>query len=126
MKVLQIIESAYRGTLEEQDDTIVWLSHCLRAAGADLTVLLQDNAVNYVLVGENSRGLRFGNWLQTRPPEIAAQVSALIAKHVQVHVVREDLERRGLSEARRIEGVQLVSRKELPELFEQHDHVWHW
>lgn len=126
MRVLHIVESAYRGTLEEQDDTIIWLAHCLRSAGAELTVLLKDNAVNYALLGEDSSGLRFGHWQQTRPPQIASQVSALIAKHVPVHVVEEHLAARGLQEAARIPDVRLVSRAALPGLFEEHDQIWHW
>jgi sulfur transfer complex TusBCD TusB component (DsrH family) len=126
MRVLHIVESAYRGTLEEQDDTIVWLAHCLRSAGAELSVLLKDNAVNYAVRGEDSSGLRFGNWHQTRPPRIAEQLSSLIAKRVPVHVVQEHLILRGLTEAPRIPDVQLVSRAALPQLFEAHDQIWHW
>jgi sulfur transfer complex TusBCD TusB component (DsrH family) len=126
MRALHIVESAYRGTLEEQDDTILWLAHCVRAAGAELSVLLKDNAVNYILTGEDSSGLSFGGWRQTRPPQIAAQVAALIANDVQVHAVAEDVAQRGLIEAPRISGVRLVRRKELVSLFEAHDQLWHW
>jgi sulfur transfer complex TusBCD TusB component (DsrH family) len=126
MKVLQIIESAYRGTLEEQDDTIVWLTACLQAAGADVTVLLKDNAVNYVVTGEDGSGLRFGAWTQTNPPRIAEQIAQLLARHVRVHAVREDLARRGLSEAHRLDGVRLIEKSDIPQLTEEHDRVLHW
>jgi len=126
MRVLHVIESAYRGTLEEQDDTIVWLAHCLRNAGAELTVLLKDNAVNYALLGEDSSGLRFGNWQQTQPPQIATQLTSLIAKNVTVHAVAEHITLRGLAEAPRIREVRLVPRAALPRLFEEHDQIWHW
>lgn len=126
MRVLHIIESAYRGTLEEQDDTILWLAHCLRNAGAELSVLLKDNAVNYVLLGEDAAGLRFGGWQQTRPPQLASQLAALIKKRVRVHVVGEHLVARGLEALPRIADVQVLPRAALPGLFEEHDQVWHW
>lgn len=126
MRVLHIIESAYRGTLEEQDDTIVWLSHCLRDVGAELTVLLKDNAVNYALLGEDGGGLRFGSWTQTQPPRIAAQLSSLIEKNVAVYAVAEHLAARGLNEAPRLRAVRLVPRAALPRLFEEHNQIWHW
>ena len=37
MKTLQIIRTAYRATIEEQDDTVVWITRAMRGAGAELT-----------------------------------------------------------------------------------------
>lgn len=126
MRVLQIIESAYRGTLEEQDDTIVWLTHCMRGAGAELTVLLKDNAVNYVLRGQECSGLQFGRWKQTHPPDVAADLAALSARDVRVLVVEEDLARRGILDAARIDAALLVSRRDVVRIADEHDLVWYW
>ncbi|MGH7831125.1 MAG: DsrE family protein [Candidatus Binatia bacterium] len=125
-KILNIVETAYRGTLEEQDDTILWLSHMLKNAGADVSVLLRANAVNYAVRGQDASGLSFGDVTVTHPPEIDKDIEKMIGKGVPVYLVREDAAERGVSDADLISGVKKVARRELPELFDQHDQVWHW
>jgi hypothetical protein len=126
MKVLQVIETAYRATLEEQDDTIVWITHAMKGAGADLGVLLRGNAVSYAVTGQDASGLSFGGWKQTQPPRIDHDVKALVGKGVGVHAIAEDLMERGLAGAKLVEGIVLVSRTDIPKLFDAHDQVWHW
>src|SRR3989337_1418355 len=99
MKALNIIETAYRATLEEQDDTIVWLTHAMKGAGGDLDVLLRGNAVNYAVKNQDASGLTFGMASQTQPPRIAQDVASLIAKGVTVYMVAEDVVDRGIQPA---------------------------
>ena len=77
MRILNIVETAYRGTLEEQDDTVVWLTHAMHAAGADLTVVLRGNAVGYAVAGQDASGLTFGDRRQTNPPRLEEDVAKL-------------------------------------------------
>ncbi len=126
MKVLQVIDCAYRATLEEQDDTIVWLTHAMKGAGAHLTVLFGGNATNYVVRGQDASGLSFGDWKQTEPPRIDNDVAGLVEKGVKVYVVEEDLAERGLGNAPRVDGVALITRGGIPSLMDAHDQVWRW
>ncbi len=125
-KILNIVETAYRATLEEQDDTILWLTHALKNSGADISILLRANAVNYAAKGQDASGLAFGNMKMTHPPEIDKDVAKMVEKGVPVYLVEEDAEERGLSGADLIPGAKKIKRKELPELIDQYDQVWHW
>lgn len=125
-KILNVIETAYRGTLEEQDDTVVWLTHSLKGNGADIHVLLRGNAVNYAVRGQNASGLAFGQKRQTQPPQLDGDLAALIKKGVQVHYVEEDVAARGIRAAELMEGLQPVRQSGLAALFDRFEQVWHW
>ena len=125
-KTLQVIESAYRGTLEEQDDTIVWLTHALQGAGADMDVLLCGHAVNYAVQGQDASGLQFGERRQTQPPRLADDLASLRDKGVTIHVVQDDLAERGLEGTDLIDGLQPVPRSGVAALFDRYEQVWHW
>lgn len=126
MKTLNIIASAYRATIEEQDDTIAWLCHAMKGAGADVDVLLRGNAVNYAVRGQDAQGLSFGTWAQTQPPRIEHDIASLCAKGVAVHVLADDAARRGLGGVPMVEGVRTVSADALPGLLAGYDRIWHW
>jgi sulfur transfer complex TusBCD TusB component (DsrH family) len=125
-KILSILETAYRATLEEQDDTVVWLTQAMRAAGADLTVVLRGNAVNYAVAGQDASGLAFGDRRQTNPPRLGEDVAKLAAGGVAVLVVEDDLTARGIERTDLVEGIETVSHVVLTRLICGHDQVWHW
>ena len=126
MKTLSIIESAYRATIEEQDDTIVWLHGAMKNAGAELALLLRGNAVNYLVEGQDADGLVFGEWEQTQPPRIASDLAALAAKNVEIWYIAEDVADRGIERNQLIAGAQPVGCENLAELLERYHRIWYW
>jgi intracellular sulfur oxidation DsrE/DsrF family protein len=126
MKVLNIVEAAYRGTLEEQDDTIIWICHAMKGANADIDVLLRGNAVNYAVKAQDASGLAFGDAKQTQPPKLADDLAKLKGKGVKVYVVEDALSERGIEATELIDGMDLVPRRKLANLFAGYDQVWHW
>ncbi len=126
MKILSIVETAFRGTIEEQDDTVVWATHAMKRAGQDFTLLLRGNAVCHAVRGQDASGLTLGAWSQQNPVDLAGDLQKLMADGVPVVAVRDDLAERGLEGNEVIEGVSLVGRRQLASLLDDHDLVWHW
>ncbi len=126
MKALNVIETAYRATLEEQDDTVVWLTHAMKGAGAELDVLLRGNAVNYAAKAQEVGRLAFGERVQKHGPRIAEDVAGLIGKGIDVYIVTEDLADRGLTAGELIDGPTRIIRADVPKLLDDYDHVWSW
>ena len=124
--ILSIVERAYHGTIEEQDDTILWVSHMIKNAGAELSVLLRGNAVNYAVMGQDATGLRFGDVEMEVAPTLDTDIVNLVGAGVPTYAVREDLEERGIRREELAEGLQVIDRKEVAGLYDSHDSIWHW
>ena len=104
-KTLNIIESAYRAVMEEQDDTILWLLAAMQGAGAEHTVVLRGNAVNYAVAGQGAPGLTIGGWKQTQAPRMDNDVIDLIERRkIPVFVIEEDLAARGIERGELVPG----------------------
>jgi sulfur relay (sulfurtransferase) DsrF/TusC family protein len=126
MKALQIIQSAYRCTVEEQDDPVVWFAQVLQNNGGEIDLLLRGNAVNYVISGQDSSGLSFGKWQQNQPAKLDLDLADCLKNGLNIYIITEDAQIRGVSPSKMIEGVKEISRQDLPKLFEKYEQVWHW
>jgi hypothetical protein len=126
MKVLQVIDTAYRCTVEEQDDPVVWITHAMKGAGGDLSLLLRGNAVNYAVKGQDASGLAFGDRKQSQPPHLDRDVQKLTEKGVAVYLVQEDAAERGIEPGELVDGIERIARSSVGALFGQFDHIWHW
>jgi predicted peroxiredoxin len=126
MSLLNIVSSGYRATIEEQDDTVVWISQALKNAGAEIDVLLRGAASNYPVAGQSVPPMAFGGRVQKHSPDVLGQVRQLAGSGARIFVIQGDLDERGIDSARLIDEVEVLGADELPRLLASYDKVWHW
>ena len=126
MKTLQVLGTAYRATLEEQDDPVLWMTQAMQGAGGDLSLLLCGTAVSYTVQGQNPATLRIGSWTQRHPPDVVTALRSLLANGAEVLVVKDDLDDRAIAHDRLIEGVKPVPRSSLASIYDRFERVWQW
>ena len=124
--LLNVIERAYQGTLEEQDDQALWLVHALRNAGAEQSVLLRGPATAYAVRGQSVAPLRIGGVATGDPPAIDRDLQRLAEKGVPVYAVREDAEERGIAPEDALAEIQWVDRPGVARLFREADRILAW
>jgi len=125
-KILCVLETPYRGTQEEQDDAVLWLTHALKNAGGDIGVLLRGNAVNYAVTTQDPTGITIGKLPIEHPCNPHKDLLKMQGAGIPVHVVREDAAERGIPSQSVANDFKLINNSELPALFANYDQVWHW
>src|SRR4051794_24463152 len=113
-KILHVVERAYQGTLEEQDDQILWLAGAMQGAGAEQAILLRGPAVSYAVRGQSVGELSVAGVKAGNPPKLDEDLSKLIAKGVQIFAVQEDAVVRGITPDETVSNVEWVARSEVP------------
>ena len=124
-RYLSIIDSAYRATIEEQDDTAVWFTHVMKNGGADVSILLRGDAVNYAVVNQDATGLRFGNRV-VKGPNMVRDIKAVVEKKIPLFVVADDLAERGIPASQLIPGIEQIQRSGIAKLMDSHDRMLSW
>jgi intracellular sulfur oxidation DsrE/DsrF family protein len=126
MKALQILQSGYRCTVEEQDDPVLWFVQVLKTAAGDVDIVLKGNAVNYAVINQDASGLSFGAWTQTQPSKMDQDLQQAIDQGITVYAIAEDIALRGIPSDKLLTGIKTISRTEIANLFDNYDQVWTW
>lgn len=124
-RYLSIVDSAYRATIEEQDDTALWFTHAMKNGGAEVSILLRGDAVNYAVPNQDATGLRFGT-RAVKGPDMVRDIKAVIDKKIPLYVVTDDLAERGIPASRLMQGAERIARSAIPKLLEAHDRILSW
>jgi len=125
-KILSIIDTAYRATLEEQDDTSLWFNHACKKAGAEIDILLTGNAVNYLVKAQNPQSLHFGTGAISHPNRFHEDLQSFSKTGGKVFFIKDDLQERGITMDDCITEAEAINRIELAKIVDSYEQIWHW
>lgn len=126
-RVLSVIDTAYRGAQEEQDDAGLWMTAAAKNAGVeDVTILLTGNAVGYAVKDGKLSPFTFGGGTVPHPFDPAGDLQRMVDKGIECYLLREDAEERGIDASSMINCVEQISREKLAGFVDSFDSVWHW
>lgn len=126
-RLLHIVERAYEGTIEEQDDQALWLVAAMKANGAgQQAVILRGAATSYAVQGHDASRFSVGGVKLGHPPRLEEDVAKLIAGGVPVYLVQEDARARGIEAGELIDGIKVIGRKDVADLLVEYSGLLAW
>lgn len=124
--VLNILSTSYRATLEEQDDTVLWLSQTLRANGAEIDIFLRGSCVNYALKNASKPQLVIADWKQSHPADIGMALQHLYRLGAKLYYLEEDAQEMGVAHDEMLSFIEPVTARNMPSLFAHYRYIWQW
>jgi sulfur relay (sulfurtransferase) DsrF/TusC family protein len=124
-KILSVLSHTEYGNLEDSDIGL-FASAFAPVAGARMTILLAEDAVNYGVRGQEGTGIKIAGAPVQPGFLIETDVQSVQEAKIPVYALREDLEERGLAQHDLVPGLTLLSRREYGKFVDQFDVVWNW
>jgi len=125
-KALNVVDTAYRATLEEQDDTSLWFIHAVRKHGAESDILLTGNAVNYLVKDQNPKPLNFGSGSIPFPNKFHEDLQNLVKEGAKLFYMQDDVQDRGINQDTLINEAEGINRSQLAKFIDGYENIWHW
>lgn len=124
-KILSVLKHTEYGNLEDSDIGL-FASAFAPVAGAKMTILLTEDAVNYGVRGQEGTGIKIAGTPVQPGFLIETDVQSVQQADIPVYVLREDMEARGIAQSELLPGVEPMSRREYGRFVDQFDTVWNW
>ncbi|RAM48969.1 MAG: hypothetical protein C6Y22_24955 [Hapalosiphonaceae cyanobacterium JJU2] len=126
MRSLAIVERAYRGAIEEQYAHVLWVVHCLRRVPEEIDLMLRTPATLYACQNQPHTQLQIGRITLDTLPRYESTIENLLSDGVKVYVVKDDCNRLQIKVSQLMQGVCALEHEQLPQIFEEYDHIWYW